>query len=267
MKASEWLRTLPPSHGPAREAAILAAVREGWHITPQWCPVTTTMHGHTATLYCSADALQIGEPGDSVRVSTNALTAQAIADMLGASLETSRIHDLAYGAADVKLEPILNPGGIKPGDPRMADTDVMVAFSTAIDAALGGRGGLVREIGKTWAIHPRMATSPTQAINYGFLTNRQPSQFGPYKTPRGLTAWQTIGGAHDVQHVDYSQICCLVLGACIVDGQDHQLVDVMRDPDLAWLVSDDGPLKVTRYHVPISAFAKTDPPPEQERNS
>ena len=27
MKASDWLGPLPPSHGPAREAAILAAVR------------------------------------------------------------------------------------------------------------------------------------------------------------------------------------------------------------------------------------------------
>jgi hypothetical protein len=260
MKASIWLEGLPPKAGSARERAILDAVSHGYFIPPTWQSVTTSARGHSATLYVMDRALRIGEPGDAATVCATATTVQAIADMLGAVCETSRIHDLSWQQATLKLEPILDPGGIAPGDPRMADTFVMRAHSDALDAAIEGREGLIREMGKSWIVHSKMATNPRQAINYGAITTRAPSVDGPFRSPSGLTMWQTVGTKHDAfetapgdGHSDYSQLVLCCLDACIVDNAAASVSTLLRDPELAWLVSDEGPLHTTRYVVPDHA--------------
>ncbi len=54
-------------------------------------------------------------------------------------------------------------------------------------------------------------------------------------------------GAHDVGHVDYSHTVCLVSRRCTVDGVARDLESVLRSPQLAHLVSDEGPMRVTRH--------------------
>ena len=58
---------LPPLPGPARDAAILNAVRAG-NYEISWGTISSTVGSHTATFRVFADALKI----DGVRVTTSA---------------------------------------------------------------------------------------------------------------------------------------------------------------------------------------------------
>src|SRR5690242_13947222 len=138
MKATEFLRTLPERPTREREALILEAVRNGHHLPIRWAPVYSYAAGQEAVLEVAEDALAIGEPDDWVRVTVSHTTAQQIADILDLALPTTRISNLAYSQAAVRVSPCIQ----KP-DARMAYTSRMVQHHRAIEAKRAGRPGLV----------------------------------------------------------------------------------------------------------------------------
>lgn len=218
----------------ARAGYILDQVAAGAFEPLVWVPVTTSAKGHEGSFYVTADALKV----EGVRVNVDALTAQLLASRLGASLNTSRTSDLAWEQAAVRLRPEILGASID-----MASTKRMVQHSSQVDAKLAGQTGLVRTVGKDWIIAKAISANPaTQAVNYGWHDPR-----APYLSPSGLHMWQTIGTRHNTAHVDYSQILTLVRGDMLVDGVSRDLEDVLRDSELAALVSDEGPLRVTSY--------------------
>jgi hypothetical protein len=74
---------------------------------------------------------------------------------------------------------------------------------------------------------PRLTTSPGRAANYGWFRNDG-------------TPIQPLGLAHNLHHVDYSQVMRLVRRDVIVDGQVRDIQEVARDPELAPLLSNEG---------------------------
>jgi len=54
--------------------------------------------------------------------------------------------------------------------------------------------------------------------------------------------FQPIGLAHDRHHVDYSQLCTFMGRMILVDGALRDAADVVQDPELAPLISDEGPM-------------------------
>jgi hypothetical protein len=235
---------LPDRAGPERETAILDAVLSGRHRELTWHPVVSEARGRRAKFWVSGDALTI----DDVRVNVNAVTAQRIADHLGAVLDTSRTADLAWEQASVQLKPCLMPA-----DASMATAAAMVEHSRRVDAQLAGRSGLVRTVGKGWIVHPRM--SPTVAVNYGWHDPK-----APHLSWSGLHMWQTVGTRHNPQYTDYSQTLTLVRREVEVDGETRDAEDVLRSPELSWLLSDDGSLTTTRYAVPGNKIPKEPTP-------
>jgi len=161
--------------------------------------------------------------------------ADAVAEFFDAYLPTTRIGDLAFLQADARLVPqnqIPNK--------RMARTHRMIAHHLAVERARAGRGGLVRDGGKDWATSNLVDAH--HAINFGWH-----KQGATFKSPGGLPVLQGVSNWHDADHVDYSQVIHLVRGDMVVAGQKRQLVDVMRDPKLCALVSDEGPIKHPRH--------------------
>jgi len=242
------LNDFPSKHGPDREKLILDIVdNQQDRLSYSWYPLNVEQDGHMATFYVMDDALKI----DGVRVNVTADTEQRIADRWGAMLLTAKLSDLIWHHAEVRLEPC----------PRKitSSTKGMIEHSLDVDDQLNHdpEGKLISTVGKNWIIDEKLANKKGMACNHGWhfkgnsfqgiKGNVNPSLL---KNPDTKTYWrliQSLGTAHDFNnHTDYSQICRLVTRECIVDEETRDLVEILKDPELAKLASHTGPLSVFR---------------------
>ncbi len=249
---------LPAEPTQARDDLLFELLAVRRFLRPiQWKPVRlerAASDGRTrlCTVFVSHDALSLGTEADFIRVNLRHPTAQRIADELMAMLPTSRICDHAWLQADVRLTP-----HSLPSDSRMAFTERMVAHHDAIEAQLGAlelgepagqhdaldRNGLIRTVGKSYVNTNLLLGKPERCAIFGWHWHR-----GEKRSPGGLSVVQHLTvTAHWAAFVDYSQTVCLVARRCIVDGAQRDLEEVLRHPEDAWLVSDEGPLKLTRH--------------------
>jgi len=199
-----------------------------------------------------ADALMIG----GVRVNVSAQLLQIIADLLGCMMLTPRICDLMYLAAKAS-GPVLLPSP----QPITSTTKAMIAHSARVDGYLAsvrdklpmtpdGGAPLVQTVGKQWVVANELQQKKVgTAENYGWQFPG--SSFGGSKFESSVTpplrCIQGQGWAHDITHVDYSQIAQLVWARCTVDGEEKSLPEVLAtDPQVAKLLNHNGLLKVTR---------------------
>ena len=260
MKASQWWLELPADPTPARHAAILQAVRDGYYLPIVWCPVEMVLGQLHALIGVSSDAFRIGEPGDSWRVPVTPILAQQIADELSCNhgvsclLPTALLDDLAWNKAATRVPPHY-----------MANTDAEVAImgkagrswehSRWIDAQLAAvgheEGWLVRNVGKCWINTPGLwirDDGSSRGVNYGWHWPTQEPATTRAATTFGGWVKQNIGYAHNAQHTDYSQTLTLVSDE--VQLTDHasgetglvSLASMALDNDLCKMVSHEGPV-------------------------
>ena len=231
---------LPPQDGPDRDAAILKHISDG-DFEINWGTVRIESGGHVLDINVFADALKIG----GVRINASATLEQQLADALGCSLLTPKLADLIFLQRGISLPP--SP------QPISSSTDAMVAHSARIDASLAAAGGasagqIVQTVGKSWVICNGLQDHPGKAANYGWHfpgSTFGGSAWGAAVTPP-LRLIQDLGFFHDDSHVDYSQTVTLAHRACLADGRTRDLLEVLQDPDLAPLISHEGPLRVLR---------------------
>jgi lysozyme family protein len=254
MKGSLFLEALPEAPGPDREAKILEAVAAGLAAPVEWFGVPTRTEHHQGVVYVATDALTLGEPDDTIRVSVTHTTAQRIADALECCLPTTKISDLAFESATVVLSPQLqSPDG------AMGFTTRMHRHHKSIELERRGRTGLVRTVGKDWVLTNRLVGQPERAANYGWHAPHAPYELSP-----GLRGWQPLSLAHNRYHADYSQTVCLVKSTMLVDGGERRLDEVLQSAELWDLVSNEGPLHITRHPgVPINRQAFSFLSPEE----
>ncbi|WP_437623372.1 N-acetylmuramoyl-L-alanine amidase [Sorangium sp. So ce1151] len=234
---SKPLSWLPAAAGPAREAAILEAVRLGRNDPIRWTTVRVADRSHVLELELPEDALKI----EGVRVNVTARTAQQLADVLGCLLPTPRIVALAHQQASALVYV-----GPRTPDATMATTATMVARSRDIDAAIAGQAGLVSQgAWKHWVLST--GATAQRAANFGwYRSNGRP--------------WQSLGHAHNLGHTDYSQAWQCPRRQCRLDGRDADLAEVLRDQLLAPLVSWDGPVQGVRQPGVLLAAPPPAPP-------
>lgn len=255
----EWVRTLPDRNSDAREDAIIAAVRAGFFQSLAWQPIEFTKDQIRVRFFAATDALMLGAT-DPVRVNARHGTAQLIADLLGCVLPTSRMSDLAWLAAHDLGGDI--PPQLLPADRHMASIARMVEHSDLVTKARRARGvpegEMARDVGKDWVNTERLleadgtVASSTQegaqpaAANFGWHISASSS-----KSPGKLPVIQSVGLAHGFTHVDYSQVVTLYRADCEIDGRSRAVEEVLRDPRIAYLLSDEVPkgldCRVTRY--------------------
>lgn len=228
-----WTDALPNA-GHERDTAILSLLLSGNHDPIVWCPVTNAAKGHAIKLWVAEDALKI----EGVRVTVSHRLAQEIADLFDARLPTTLISDLAFEQCAVRLNALPQPWF---SDGSMGTTARLVEYSGIVDRAIAGRRGLVSCVGKDWVL-TRMLHDCVGA-NYGFH----------YRKLGRTYLWQSLGTAHNLDHVDYSQNLRLVCRVCEVDGRRAPIDDVLRSADLARLVSTEGAMPFTR-HPTIAAM-------------
>jgi hypothetical protein len=242
-----------PELGAGREEMLLGAVRDGYVLPISWHPIYVSHGPYQAKLYVSGDGLRIGDSAGGVRINASHGLAQQIADELGVALPTAKLSDEIWAQAQVKLSPVTQPWS---QDGTMAKTYRMIQQSQAVDDAIAAAGGsgseLIADVGKDWINSARswVAGKEGKAVNYGW---HGPSFSSQAATPAGQRVIQMIGQAHSLGHVDYSQVVRLVdreveiWGGDLGGGTAMGIDQVVADPNLAGLVSHEGPLPAMRH--------------------
>lgn len=245
MDGRELAASLPPKGTAARDAMVLAYADSGQISTPDLTAVTYVKDGHSVEIFPAIDAVKLGTV-NPVRLTMRHLTAQALADAFGMVLPTTLMSDQAWLAA-TQIQPSTGLSGN-----AAADTATMVTQSDRVDAlvaASGANGRLVRPVSKEWVNTERLMNADgSTAKSIDDKTNDAVANFGWHqkgaksRSPGGQPVIQSVGLVHDLPFQDYSQGVCLFGPTCIIDGGEPEfIVDVLRDPARAYLLSDEVP--------------------------
>jgi hypothetical protein len=272
MNGSEILATLPVG-GSLLLPGIWDVIQAGYYVKPTFLPLNLGNDSHTVKVWVATDALQLGEPGDSFRPMVSALLAQKVADKLGLYLPTAKVVRAAYQEARVsgvlvppKTQPAANSDRIVRGySASMSDQSAMIRHSWEVskavslqdpwtDAAAAGVPRRIYSSGKSWIVDKRLEGKAGRGCNHGWYTTS-----APYKDAKGVALWQDRGTVHnagtdlatDPGHYDYSQTLSeLVYPWVLVDGDTWlDWEEVLRDPELAPTINDDGVLLTARPYV------------------
>ncbi len=199
--------------------------------------ITNVSGGQTniATFFVAPDYLAVGDDEDYFLTQMTPMTAQQIADRLGCTLPTRKMVDAVYAAAEVKLAPLpIPPSAAMTTVPIFAQHNSMVRTQRADFLKLHPLGMLVAGHQKDVVITPMLADAPGKVAIYGWhQTNGVPIQ------PLYLR--------HSATWVDYSQCIRLVRQAMTLNGQPTTVAQVLADPRLADLLSDEGIISNPRY--------------------
>jgi hypothetical protein len=197
-----------------------------------------TENNNTIILEVFDDALKI----DGVRVPVSALTQQIIANKFGCLLPTAKISDLIYLLSNVKLTPTTRPISTKKSD--------ILDNHSKIQAKLVNQpnNSLISNVGKDWVIDASWLGKG--AINHGWQFIGDTFEGISGTNNPALLKFnnqifkdiQWLGRKHNINHLDYSQVCRLVNRSCILNNKVVDLVDVLKDPKLCSIVSHSGPI-------------------------
>ncbi len=189
---------------------------------------------HTITYKVMPDYLAIGSDSDFVRTPMTPDAAQQIADQFGCILPTTQMVDDIYSSSQTKLSPRPMSGGAYPNwESRMTQNEFFNEHQRLLNAqtqqAGHTNGNLVAGHKKDIVITNRLNSNPGKVAIYGWhQTNGRPIQ--------NLTT------VHSKDYADYSHGVRLIQKKVIVDGREMDIEDVLRDPILSGLLSNEGPI-------------------------
>jgi hypothetical protein len=182
---------------------------------------------HEAACFVTPDYLAVGTDGDFFRLPMTPMTAQSIAAAFGGSLITTKLSDSIYTQSELKIMP----------QPLTKDREAAATFfehHRLIEDERQGRdaGLLVAGIKKDVVLTNRLEGNPGKVAIYG------------WHYPDGKPI-QPLYIGHAAAYVDYSHGIRLMSDRMIVDGKALLVADVLADPVLSALLSDEGPIKKT----------------------
>lgn len=199
--------------------------------------VTNVTDGVTnvGTLFVAPDYIAIGSDTDYFLAPISPGAAQRIADQLYCVLPTSKMVDVIYAAANVKLPPSpIPPSAAMTTVPVFAQHNTTVWAQRMTLTNAFPLGALTAGHKKDVVISARLAGAPGKLAIYGWhQTNGVPIQ------PLYL--------GHAWWWVDYSQSTRLVWQTMFVNGQKKSVAEVLADPKLCRLISDEGVITNARY--------------------
>jgi pimeloyl-ACP methyl ester carboxylesterase len=232
------VKDLPPARYDQEVCAQILAGNVPHFLRPL-CPVTiTNLSGgatNSATFFVTPDYLAVGTDDDFFRAPMTPATAQRIADNLDCILPTPKMVDAIYRAAEVKLAPLPIPPSAAMTTVRVfALHNEMVRTQRLESLAAHPPGALVAGPQKDVVICPQLAGAPGKVAIYGW-----------HRT-NGV-AIQSLYLGHTAAWVDYSQCIRLVQQSMILNGATTTVAQVLADPKLCDLLSDEGMVTQPRY--------------------
>ncbi|MCI2398934.1 hypothetical protein [Aliiroseovarius subalbicans] len=241
---SDVMARLMSLGGAARDAAVTDEVLSGNvpAALRDLTPVTmggTLAGGRTVDLVLcvTPDYLAVGSDADHVRVPLGLPAAARIADTLGFFLPTTRMVDAIYSQAELQLA----PAPMKPTN-QMTTTAYLLRHNDTVE-------GMVERV-----MPPLAALTAGQKKDV-VLSNRLLSKRGKvaiygWHRPNGRPI-QPLSTVHGAYYADYSHGIRLVSQTAFVDGEAVALDEVLRDPELAQLVSSEGPVNAARLQASL----------------
>jgi hypothetical protein len=233
--ASAFLDSVAAMSEPERDHAIRGELMAG--NLPEFLravqPVQVTgrmAHGAAVhlTLCVMADYLSVGSDGDFVLTPMGLTSALSVAAQLGFTLPTRRMVDLIYGQSVVHMA----PQPLAASD-QMRSTAYYRRHNALVQAQRAVLGALpdVLTAGhmKDLVLTPRLWGQPGRVAIYGWH--------------RGVGApIQPLSTVHGARYADYSHGIRLVSTVVFVNDMPKSIFDVLADPQLAPLLSDEGPM-------------------------
>ncbi len=224
-----------------REQAVMEEVFAGNlpAFQRKFCPVivTNVADGQTniATFFAAPDYLAVGSDEDYFLAPISPNTAQIIADKLGCVLPTRKMADAIYAAAEVKLVPSpIPPTAAMTTVPVFAQINETIHAQRTALTNLHPLGALVAGHKKDVVISTRLATVTNKVAIYG------------WHQTNGV-AIQPLYLGHAAAWVDYSHGIRLVSQTMLVNGGKKSVADVLADPKLCGLISDEGVVTRATY--------------------
>ena len=233
MKGAEFARSISGLSLKERESKILAEVKAG-NVPSRLrnlVPVTVTSGTARITYFVAPDYLAIGSDDDGFLTPLSPGIAQKIADFLGCSLPTPKMVDDIYACAAVKLTPLPIPPS-----PAMTTVPVFVQHNERITAQRKGKplAALVAGHKKDVVIANKVFATAGRVAIYGWhKADGKPIQ--PLYT------------GHTSSWVDYSHGIRLVQRRMLIDGNVKTIDEVLGDPRVAPLLSNEGVMNQSRY--------------------
>lgn len=241
---SDVMERLMAAGGVTRDAAVTRELLAGnlparlRHLTPVSIDGTLANGQKVEVTICvTPDYLSVGSDSDYVRIPLGLPAAARIADQFGFFLPTPRMVDAIYAQAEVQLA----PSPMKPTN-QMTTTDYLLRHNAVVNSmrALLTRlpNALTAGQKKDIVLTLRLTSKRGKVAIYGWhRTNGRPIQ--PLST------------VHGAQYADYSHGVRLVSQTAFVNGQQRSLSQIMRDPQLAALVSSEGPMDAARLQASL----------------
>lgn len=179
----------------------------------------------------TADYLCLGTDDDPLYVPLWPVNAQRIADAWDCIMPTTKIVDIIWQHAN-KVNPA--PWGA-PYDVSMSSTTRIIAHSERVKRSTSAfRGQLVAGHKKDVVLTNKLLERKDKVAIYGWhQANGEPIQ--------------QLHLEHSNHYCDYSHGHRFVSNKCILDGNEESIEDVLKDNDLSYFLSEEGPLKLTRY--------------------
>jgi hypothetical protein len=245
---AEFIQSLTGLDRDAREAAVLRQLKSGNipDFLRRLVPITVTAtdaegRKHTAVYQVMPDYLAIGSDHDFVRVPMNPHTAQAFCDAFGFVLPTPKMVDDIWLEATSKIIP-------QPLTQSREDAMTFLTHNRTIEDQIADQylGELRAGHKKDVVITNRLNEKPNRVAIYG------------WHFPSGEPI-QPLTTVHVDWYVDYSHGIRPVRATIKVDGEDTPYQQVLRDPKLHGLLSNEGMLSVSSY--PELPVLQSDPKP------
>jgi hypothetical protein len=185
-----------------------------------------------ATVFVTPDYLAIGSRSDFIRIPMNYHTATTVATQFGFILPTPKMVDAIYQQSAYHF----TPQPMAPG-PQMRSTAYYQRHNRKIAQQRVSRhiplGALVAGDKKDVVITNRLTRAPDRIAIYG------------WQQPDGIPI-QPLSTVHGAGYADYSHGIRLVSDVVLIDGKIRSIYDVLQDPQLASVLSEEGPI----YHLP-----------------
>jgi len=241
LSGSEFARRVATLDLGERDREVYAQVMAGNvpDFLRRLCPVParSVVEGriNSGTYYVTPDYLAVGSDDDYFLAPISPYTAQRIAEALHCTLPTPKMVNQIFFAAEVKLAPApIPPSAAMTTVPVFRQHNDLVRAQRAEQLSAHPLGALVAGHKKDVVLTARLAANPGKVAIYGWhRTNGLPIQ------PLYLK--------HSAAWVDYSQCVRLVQQKMVANETARTVAEVLADPALAGLLSDEGPLAAVRY--------------------
>lgn len=202
--------------------------------------VTNIVNGKTnlGTFFVTPDYLAVGSDTDFFLAPMTPFTAQKIADALGCTLPTRKMVNDIFSNAVVKLPPAPIPP-----TPLMITVPIFKQHNETVRQQRAGTlkrfplGALSVGHKKDVVISSRLKNSPGKVAIYG------------WHRPNGFPI-QPLYLGHAASWADYSHGVRLVQKKLIVNGEWKSIEEVLANPELAALLSDEGTVSQAKYIFP-----------------